>query len=332
MSAKTLSLHHAVKAAIVLGFAMLIVYLVKSDNLTLYIAPRMAGYVKWSAVGLYAVGIYELYLAVSTRWGRVSACDCDHPPSRSALKNTTVYGLFVLPLLLGFLLPNTTLGSSMAAKKGMNLNASASIRKEPAAPAPSPASNAAAQSSDRAGSASPSGGSPGNAGGAGSSAAPTGSATASDDSKLNELFKADKFTQAYADYGKKLYAMPTIDVQESWYLETLNTVDLYIDNFVGHRMDMSGFVYRQDGMKDNQFVVGRFAISCCSADAAPYGVLVEYDRAKSWANDTWVRVSGTLQKTTYDGDEVMMLKVDKVTKLETPKDKQYVYPNPDFGL
>jgi putative membrane protein len=306
MSAKTLSLHHAIKAAIVLGFAMLIVYLVKTDNLTLFIAPRMAGYVKWSAVALYAVGIYELYLAVSTWWGRVSACDCDHPPSASLFKNTTVYGLFVLPLLLGFLLPSTTLGSSMAAKKGMNLSAAASIRKDtqPAA--------TAAPAPDAPGASAP--------------------AAAADDPKLNELFKADKFTQAYADFGKKLYAMPTIDVQESLYLETLNTIDLYIDNFVGRRMNLSGFVYRQDGMKDNQFVVGRFAVQCCSADAAPFGVLVEYDRAKMWANDTWVRVSGTLQKTTYEGQDIMMLKVDQVTKLETPKDKQYVYPNPDFGL
>lgn len=328
MTARALSLHHAVKAAIVLGFAMLIVFLVKSDNLTLYIAPRMAGYVKWSAVGLYAVGIYELYLAVTTWWGRISACDCDHPPSRSALKNATVYGLFVFPLLLGFLLPNTTLGSTMAAKKGMNLNASATIRKDTAQPAAlaAPAPSGTEQSPTGAGT------------GAGAQrtvgsgqAAPADSKA--DDAKLNELFKADKFTQAYADYGKKLYAMPTVDVQESWYLETLNTIDLYIDAFVGHRMDMSGFVYRQEGMKDNQFVVGRFAISCCSADAAPYGVLIEYDGgAKSWANDTWVRVSGTLQKTTYEGQNIMMLKVDKVTKLETPKEKQYVYPNPDFGL
>jgi putative membrane protein len=315
MNARTLSLHHAIKAAIVLGFAMLIVYLVKSDNLTLFIAPRMAGYVKWSAVALYAVGIYELYLAVTTWWGRVSACDCDHPPSGSLFKNTTVYGLFVLPLLFGFLLPSTTMGSSMAAKKGMTLNAAASIRKDTqpaaaAAPAASAGQNPAAPAP-------------------GSSVA---SAPAADDSKLNELFKADKFTQAYADFGKKLYAMPEIDVQDSWYLETLNTVDLYIDNFIGRRMDLSGFVYRQDGMKDNQFVVGRFAVQCCSADAAPFGVLVEYDRAKTWANDTWVRVSGTLQKTTYEGQEIMMLKADQVTKLETPKDKQYVYPNPDFGL
>lgn len=309
MSVKTLAFHHAMKAAIVLGFAMLIVYLVKTDNLVLYIAPRMSAYVKWSAVGLYAVGIYELWLTMSTLWGRTSSCDCDHPPSRSVLKNTVVYGLFVVPLLFGFLLPNTTLGTAMAAKKGMNLNSSATIRKDPQS---QPADQTAAKPP------------------ASGSAVANGADVS--DAKLNEMFKADKFTEAYSDFGKKLYRQPVLDVQDAWYIETLNTIDLYLDNFVGKRMELSGFVYRQDGMKDNQFVVGRFAISCCSADASPFGVLVEYDRAKSWANDTWVKASGTLQKTTYEGQEIMVLKVDSVTKLETPKDKQYVYPNPDFGL
>lgn len=326
MTAKLLAFHHAMKAAIVLGFAMLIVYLVKTDNLVLYIAPRMMSYVKWSAVALYAVGIYEVWLTLSTFWGKKSACDCDHPPSRSLLKNTVVYGLFVFPLLLGFLLPNSTLGTAMAAKKGMNLSSAQSIRKEP--------QPAASQSSEPQTPA-PQAGAPsaGNAVSSGSTASDSSTAGSDvSDAKLNELFKADKFTEAYADFGKKLYRQPILNVAEPWYIETLNTIDLYLNNFVGKRMEMSGFVYRQDGMKDNQFVVGRFAISCCSADAAPFGVLVDYDRAKSWANDTWVKVSGTLQKTTYEDQEIMMLKVDSVTKLDTPKDKQYIYPNPDFGL
>jgi uncharacterized repeat protein (TIGR03943 family) len=315
MSTKLLAFHHALKAAIVLGFAMLIVYLVKTDNLVLYIAPRMMNYVKWSAVALYAVGIYEVWLALKTFWGKISSCDCDHPPSRSVLKNTVVYGLFVFPLLLGFLLPNSTLGTAMAAKKGMNLSSSQSIRKESSTAAPSSEPQPAAPQ-------------------AGAQPAADASAAGTDvsDAKLNEMFKADKFTEPYAEMGKKLYRQPQLSVSEPWYIETLNTVDLYLDQFVGKRMEISGFVYRQDGMKDNQFVVGRFAVSCCSADASPFGVLVEYDRAKSWANDTWVKVSGTLQKTTFEDQDIMMLKVDSVTKLDTPKDKQYVYPNPDFGL
>jgi uncharacterized repeat protein (TIGR03943 family) len=96
-------------------------------------------------------------------------------------------------------------------------------------------------------------------------------------------------------------------------------------------LELSGFVYRQDGLQDNQFVVGRFAVQCCSADAAPFGVLVEFPDAKLWANDAWVHLSGTMQKTTFDGEDIMMLKVDQATKLDTPKDKQYVYPNPNFG-
>ncbi|MFC0211233.1 TIGR03943 family putative permease subunit [Paenibacillus chartarius] len=314
-SSNRLSFHHALKAVIVLGFAMLIVYLVKTDNLMLYIAPRMADYVTWSAVALYAVGMYELFASLRAWWGRSSDCECghDHTPSRSIFRNTAVYGLFALPLLLGFLLPNTTLGSSMAEKKGMNLSGASSIRRE--------APQAAA-------------GTNGTTGTGMEAVAPTSytAANNAEEDRLNQLFPADKFTQPYADFAKKLYQLPVIEVKEEWYVETLNTVDLYKDSFVGRRMELVGFVYRQDEMSDNQFVVGRFAMQCCSADAAPFGMLMEYDRARQWADDTWVRVSGIIQKTTYLGEEIMVLKVDKVSKLDTPKENQYVYANPEFGL
>jgi putative membrane protein len=303
MSPRVLSFHHFMKAAIVLGFAMFIVYLGKTDDILYYIAPRMVSYVKWTAVGLYAIGIYEIYLALKTLWGQVQECDCEHPPSRSVVKNTAIYGLFIFPLLLGFLLPNATLGSSMAAKKGMNLSSASNLKKD--------LQPAAAQSST------------------GSAAAAGGSVS---DDRLNEMFKADKFTQAYAAFGKQLYKSDVLQVKDDLFIETLNTVDLYLDNFVGKRMELNGFVYRQDGMNDKQFVVARFAIQCCSADAAPFGVLAEYDRAQSLANDTWIRASGVLQKTTYNGEEIMLLKLDHFEKIDAPKDQQYVYPNPDFGL
>lgn len=64
-------------------------------------------------------------------------------------------------------------------------------------------------------------------------------------------------------------------------------------------------------MSPNQFVVGRFAVSCCSADASPFGVLADYSRASALPNDTWVKVTGTIGKTNFEDNEVMQLKVEK---------------------
>jgi putative membrane protein len=313
VSPRVLGLHHALKSAILLGFAMYIAYLVKTDKILLYIAPRMVDYVKWSAIALYAVAVYQIYQTIRTFRGRTAAdCDCehDHTPSRSVLKNTVIYGLFFLPLLLGFVLPDSTMGTSLAAKKGMNLSSAGSVKKDSAAGTGQAGSGGAAS-------------------GGGSAAAGNGSA-ANGALSDSEMFPADKFTQHYAKYAKELYQSDVIAVKEDMYMETLTTVDLYLDRFVGKKLQMTGFVYRQDEMKDNQFVVGRFSIQCCSADAAPFGVLAEYDRAKTFPNDSWVTVTGTIEKGRFNDMDIMVLKLEKVAKAE-PAKTPYVYPNYEFG-
>jgi putative membrane protein len=326
MKPSTLSLHHFIKAVILFGFAMYIVYLVKTDGILYYIAPRMVDYIKWSSVAFYAMAVYQVYVGVNTLWKKQAECDCDHDhtPSTSVAKNIFIYGLFVFPLLLGFLLPDSTMGTSLASKKGMNLSSSSTVKKgssaaaTPAVPTltPTPSPSATASKDVPAPSA---------------ASATNKPAAANSDAKLDEMFKADKFTEVYAKYGKKLYQSNLISVKEDSYIETLTTVDLYLDNFIGKKIELDGFVYRQDNMKENQFVVGRFAIQCCSADASPFGVMAEYDRAKVLATDSWIHATGTIQKVTFNDTEIMALKLEKFEKIEEPKTK-YVYPNYEFGF
>ncbi len=322
MSSRVLALHHALKTIILLGFAVYIAYLVKTGGILLYIAPRMVDYVKWSAVALYAVAAYQLYFTLRAWRGRAAAvcgCDHDHAPPRSLFKNIVVYGVFFFPLLLGFLLPDSTMGSSLAAKKGMNLSSASSVKKD----------------GEAAGSGAESG-----TGGSSTPADGTNAAPAAPSVQLpgaqaaapadGELFPADKFTRQYANYAKQLYKSDLITVKEELFIETLTSVDLYLDRFVGKKLQLTGFVYRQEEMKSNQFVVARFSIQCCSADAAPFGVLAEYDRANTLAADSWVTVTGTIQKTKLNDADIMMLKVESIAKAE-PAKAPYVYPNFDFG-
>ncbi|MCR8632839.1 TIGR03943 family putative permease subunit [Paenibacillus radicis (ex Xue et al. 2023)] len=335
MSPRIYSLHHFIKASILFGFAMYIVHLVRTDNILFYIAPRMVDYVKWSAVAFYAIAVYQVYQAIRAFFGSAAACDCDHDhtPSSSLLKNTVIYGLFFFPLLLGFLLPDTSMGSSLAAKKGMNLSSSSNVKKEASSTAPSaPVPNPAAPSSGGAASSNGSG-TTGSAAAPGAAVTPgdsAGKTAPSSSGNQDAMFPSDRFTEHYAKYAKELYKSGVIPVKENMYIETLTTLDLYLDQFIGKKLELTGFVYRQEDMKDNQFVVGRFSIQCCSADASPFGVLVEYDRAKNFADDSWVTVTGTIQKTKFNDMDIMLLKVEKVAKAE-PAKTQYVYPNIDFG-
>jgi putative membrane protein len=345
VSTKMLSLHHFIKAAILFGFAMFIVSLIKTDNILYYIAPRMVDYVKWSAVGFYAIAVYQIYQAIRSFWATTAACDCDHDhtPSTSLLKNTVLYGLFCFPLLLGFILPDTSMGSSLAAKKGMNLSSANAVKKDTIAALPVPPAvgttptptNTSGTNATPVAPGNPTGSNSSNASGSAAGNTSSNNPAAANSStppaiNQDEMFPSDKFTKHYAAYAKELYASGVIPVKEELFMETLTTVDLYLDKFVGKKMQLTGFVYRQEDMKDNQFVVGRFAVQCCSADASPYGVLVEYDRAQQFADDSWVTVTGTIQQTKFNDMDIMLLKVEKIAKAE-PAKAQYVYPNFDFG-
>ncbi|MDF2719947.1 MAG: hypothetical protein K0R28_6872, partial [Paenibacillus sp.] len=266
------------------GFAVYIAYLVESDRILYYISPRMVLYVKLSALGLYAVGAYQLYSAVSAFSGKHQSCDCghDHSHSGSPWKSTLVYGLFALPLLLGFLMPDTSLGSTLAAKKGMNLNSAAAVKTS------SPMSGPSSSSS---------------------------SATAASDARLEQLFPSEPFTEAFANHARKLYKLDIVPVPEELYIETLTTLDLYARQFTGKKVKLSGFVFRDETMNARQFVIGRFSVQCCSADAAPFGVLIESDRAGLYASDQWVEMTGTIGTTKFDGSELMVVKAEQIVKM-----------------
>jgi putative membrane protein len=67
------------------------------------------------------------------------------------------------------------------------------------------------------------------------------------------------------------------------------------NRFLGHPMTLQGFVYHPRGLPANYFILTRYFIFCCIADASPLGVVVESPAASQLKNDQWVSVSGVLQ-------------------------------------
>lgn len=310
-------IHHFIRAAILIGFAMLIVFLFKTGDIALYIAPRMEMIIKLSALGLYIAGSYQVYEGLRRRRAaRVHSevdCGCghDHAPSPSIAKNTVIYGLFIFPLLLGFLMPSGTLGSALAAKRGVSFSGSESIvRKEPVPPAsvtPALPENTASDGNVK----------PEDA--AGSSGT------------LDALFPADDYTLEHAEYGKKLYGLERIAVPEEQFIETLTTLDLFREAFIGKEIEISGFIYKEEEMGIDRMAVSRFAVNCCSADALPYGMMVNWPKAREYASDEWVKVSGKLTTSIYMENEIMTLDVTRVERIEAPA-TPYVYPDFGFGF
>ena len=89
--------------------------------------------------------------------------------------------------------------------------------------------------------------------------------------------------------------------------------------------DVLGFVYRDSRFRDDQFMVARFAVLCCIADASPVGMIVHWTDAADLELDSWVRVRGRLGAAEFAGQPVPVLVAEEVVSAAQPE-QPYVYP------
>jgi putative membrane protein len=92
----------------------------------------------------------------------------------------------------------------------------------------------------------------------------------------------------------------------------------------GQPVDVIGFVYREPGMAENQFMVARFTMSCCVADAFAIGMPVEYAEAARFTDGDWIRIQGTLQAGKFREDTAPIIQPTSVEPAELP-DNAYLY-------
>ncbi|MEJ2150411.1 MAG: TIGR03943 family protein [Chloroflexota bacterium] len=96
-------------------------------------------------------------------------------------------------------------------------------------------------------------------------------------------------------------------------------------SLAGQQADVVGFVYRDIRFANDQFMVARFTITCCVADASAIGLLVQADDASQFASDSWVRVAGTFGEGQLDGEALPVLLADQITPVQPPE-QPYLYP------
>jgi putative membrane protein len=108
-----------------------------------------------------------------------------------------------------------------------------------------------------------------------------------------------------------------------WLRVAHDTPDL--QTLVGQPVQVSGFVYRDIRLKENQFLVGRFAITCCVADAFAVGMTVNDAHAASFADNQWVRVTGRLGVEEQGGKSFPVIQAESVTPEPEPQ-QPYLFP------
>ncbi|MEH7584201.1 TIGR03943 family protein, partial [Priestia megaterium] len=225
------------------------------------------------------------------------------------IRTVLIYSLFLLPIMTGFLFSNHTLDSSVAVKRGLSF----SVTKLDTQQQTEDDKNIEATNSELE--------------------KDTNDLLSgiSDETPKNVPTRHQNSLAAkvapkgfYKILEKKLLEQPKISTNDTDYIPVMNIIENNTDQFIGKKIEVNGFVYREKGFKDNQFVVARFGISCCAADASVYGLLSTLENASTLKKDTWVHIKGIIQKTTYNEENVPYIQVQQIESIDQP-DNPYVY-------
>lgn len=119
----------------------------------------------------------------------------------------------------------------------------------------------------------------------------------------------------------KYLSMNKIDMNEKNYLEVYDS----IDKLKGKKISFTGFVFKDNSLKDNEFITARMMVTCCAADAQVVGIRCIYKDAGSLNKDEWVKIYGIIDLE-YDNrsNNIAVIKVESLEKVKAPK-QRYIY-------
>lgn len=103
--------------------------------------------------------------------------------------------------------------------------------------------------------------------------------------------------------------------------KTVSLLDIALsdDELIGRRVVTIGQVYRGPEIPAGHFVVFRFVITCCAADAQPVGVLVATSGQPLPEVDSWIRIEGKLDLIAHGDQEQYVIRSPNVRSVPTPR-------------
>lgn len=108
------------------------------------------------------------------------------------------------------------------------------------------------------------------------------------------------------------------------YTNILKAVHDNIDNYVGKKINFTGYVYKISDLEDNQFILARNMIISSDFNYVIVGFLCESNDIKNFETGTWINITGKITKGNYHGD-MPIIKILEIKACNKPTD-EYVYP------
>ena len=110
------------------------------------------------------------------------------------------------------------------------------------------------------------------------------------------------------------------------YTNVLKEVHENLDTYVGQKISYTGYIYRVSDLKDNQFILARDMSIKNSTQTVVVGFLCTCQNASDFENYTWVKITGTIEKTDFYGD-IPCINISEIEQTKKPDNE--IVPEPD---
>lgn len=105
-------------------------------------------------------------------------------------------------------------------------------------------------------------------------------------------------------------------------IEWVRTLNVYPepDAYTGQKVKVQGFVIHAPDLPEQYFLLSRFVITCCAADAYPVGLPVKLKESrKDYPPDTWLEIEGQMITAELAGKRQLTIQPRSIKQIPEPK-------------
>lgn len=137
------------------------------------------------------------------------------------------------------------------------------------------------------------------------------------------------FTNGKFSLDDRIMAKEVTEIIPENYTNILQAVHDDLEEYEGMKIKFTGYVYRLFDFKENQFVLARdMYINEEKTQSVVVGFLVKYKEAKNLRDGEWVELTATIEKGKYHNEEIPIIKVTDLKRVESPE-SPFVLPPSD---
>lgn len=113
------------------------------------------------------------------------------------------------------------------------------------------------------------------------------------------------------------------------YTNILKAVHNDVDTYIGQKISFSGYVYRVNGIKENEFILAR-DMDVGNHQTVVVGFLCSHEKASDFENYTWINITGEITKGSFNNVDMPILKITQIDKINKPSNDTVPMPDDSF--